>query len=72
MFDIELSVSPRAVSKEARLPFPKVDAAMCSPSGVRVTVGAQFYEYESPRLLAFSRIRPQPHKITLEMFGCDH
>ncbi|CAL8320242.1 unnamed protein product [Merluccius merluccius] len=72
MFEVELSATPRAVVKEARLPFPKVDAAMCSPSGVRVTVGAQFYEYESPRLLAFSRIRPQPHKITLEMFGCDH
>uniref|UniRef100_A0A8C5C128 Hemopexin-like n=1 Tax=Gadus morhua TaxID=8049 RepID=A0A8C5C128_GADMO len=72
MFDIELSVSPRAVVHEARLPFPKVDGAMCGPNGIRVFVGAEYFEYKTPKLLAYSRMRPQAHKITLEMFGCDH
>jgi len=72
MFDIDLSVTPRTVVKEARLPFPKVDAAMCGPSGIKVFVGAEYFEYETPMLLAYSRIKPEPHKVSLEMFGCDH
>ena len=72
MFDIELSATPRAVVHESRLPFPKVDGAMCGPNGIRVFVGPEYFEYKTPKLLAYSRMRPEPHKITLEMFGCDH
>lgn len=72
MFDIDLIASPKAVVKEARLPLPKVDAAMCSPRGIKVFVGAEYFEYKTPMLLAYSRIRPEPLKISLEMFGCDH
>ena len=72
MFDIDLSATPRAVVKEARLPYPKVDAAMCGPNGIKVFVGADYFEYETPMVLAFGRIRPEPHKVSLEMFGCDH
>ncbi|KAG9333418.1 hypothetical protein JZ751_012678 [Albula glossodonta] len=72
MLDIDLSATPRTVLKEWRLPFPKIDAGMCSADGVRVFVGAEYFHYETPMLLALSRIRPQPHKISLEMLGCDH
>jgi len=72
MFDIDLNASPRAVTKEVPLLFPKVDAAMCGPEGIKVFVGAEYYAYESLMLLVASRIRPEPHQVSLEMFGCDH
>ncbi|XP_036396350.1 hemopexin-like [Megalops cyprinoides] len=72
MRDVDLSATPRAVAKESHLPFPKIDAAMCGPDGVKVFVGPEYYQYETPMLLAFSRIRPEPHKISLELLGCDH
>ncbi|KAK6309530.1 hypothetical protein J4Q44_G00194110 [Coregonus suidteri] len=72
MFDIELTTTPRGVVMESRLPFPKVDAAVCSPDGIRVFVGADYFQYETPMLLANSRIVPEPHKTSLEMFGCGH
>ncbi|XP_062312189.1 hemopexin-like [Osmerus eperlanus] len=72
MFDIELTAVPRAVVKEAKLPFAKLDAAMCGPDGIKVFVDAEYFQYATPMLLAYSRIRPEPHKMSLDMFGCDH
>ncbi len=70
MYDVDLTVTPRVVQSDAMLPFPKVDAGMCGPEGVKIFIGEDFYHYESPRLLGFSRIRPQPHKIASEFLGC--
>uniref|UniRef100_A0A4W5KIL5 Hemopexin n=1 Tax=Hucho hucho TaxID=62062 RepID=A0A4W5KIL5_9TELE len=69
MFDIELATTPRGVVMESRLPFPKVDAAVCGPDGIRVFVGADYFQYETPMLLAYSKIMHEPHKTSLEMFG---
>ncbi|KAJ8358295.1 hypothetical protein AAFF_G00015900, partial [Aldrovandia affinis] len=72
MRDIDLSATPRTVMRETHLPFPKVDAALCGSDGVKVFVGSEYFHYNTPRLLACRRIRPQPHKVSLEMLGCDH
>ncbi|KAL6485038.1 hypothetical protein MHYP_G00070830 [Metynnis hypsauchen] len=72
MYDIDLNATPRTVQKDALLPFPRVDAGMCGPDGVKVFVGAHYFRYKSPMLLSHSRIRPRPQRISLELLGCDH
>nr|ARB08604.1 65 kDa warm temperature acclimation protein 2 [Chanos chanos] len=72
MYEIDLNATPRGVRKEAPLFFPKVDAASCGPDGVKVFVGPKYFHYESPMLFSASRIQPHPHKISLELLGCDH
>ncbi|KAG5833760.1 hypothetical protein ANANG_G00279300 [Anguilla anguilla] len=72
MLDIDLLATPRTVTKESLLPFPKIDAALCGPDGVKVFVGPVYFHYETPALLALSRIQPEPHKTSVEMLGCDH
>ncbi|XP_012697792.1 hemopexin-like [Clupea harengus] len=72
MYDIDLTVTPRVIDKEALLPFKKVNAGMCGPDGVKIFVDEDFYRYETPQVLAFSRIRPEPHKISREFLGCEH
>lgn len=71
MFDIDLEATPRAVKAEAPLPFPKIDAATCHTDGVKVFVGGEYYLYQSPTLLTTSKILPEPHKMSSEMFGCE-
>ncbi|KAB5523425.1 hypothetical protein PHYPO_G00152400 [Pangasianodon hypophthalmus] len=71
MLDIDLEATPRAVKSEAPLPFPKIDAATCHTDGVKVFVGGEYYLYQSPKLLATSKINPVPHKISSELFGCE-
>ncbi|XP_036413581.1 hemopexin [Colossoma macropomum] len=71
MIDIDLAVTPRAVKSEFPLPIANVDAAMCDADGVKVYVGAKYYLYQSPRVLAVSKIQPAPHKISPEKFGCE-
>lgn len=72
MYDIDLSATPRTVQNGVPLPFLKVDAAMCGPDGVKVFVGAQYFQYKSPFLLSSSRMLPKARKISLELLGCDH
>ncbi|KAL0985520.1 hypothetical protein UPYG_G00157950 [Umbra pygmaea] len=72
MFEIQMTSTPRVVVKDFLLPFPKVDATICSPKGIRVFLGANYVEFQSPKLLAFSRIKPLPHKTSQQMFGCGH
>ncbi|KAM6945313.1 hemopexin [Aplochiton taeniatus] len=71
MFEIDLTATPRAVVRDALLPIPKVDAALCGPDGVKVFSGSVYYKYESSRTLAFSRIAPEPLNITSAMLGCE-
>ncbi|KAM9454676.1 hemopexin [Clarias gariepinus] len=69
MLDIDLAATPRAVKVEAPLPFPKIDAATCNVEGVKVFVGEVYYQYQSPKELATSKINPLPHKLSSEIFG---
>lgn len=71
MLDIDLEATPRTVKAEAPLPFPKIDAATCHTDGVKVFVGGEYYLYQSPKLLATSKINPVPHKISSDLFGCE-
>ncbi|KAJ8004525.1 hypothetical protein DPEC_G00137180, partial [Dallia pectoralis] len=70
MFAIELTATPRVVVKEFLLPLSKYNAAVCTPKGIKVFVGGDYFEYQSPMLLAFSRIQPYPQKTSQKMFGC--
>uniref|UniRef100_A0A4W5NI76 Hemopexin n=1 Tax=Hucho hucho TaxID=62062 RepID=A0A4W5NI76_9TELE len=70
MYDIDLSATPRTVAREAPLPISGIEAGMCGPDGIKVFVGSEYYHYETPRILAFSRIRPEPKTITPDMMGC--
>ncbi|XP_014007262.1 hemopexin [Salmo salar] len=70
MQDIDLSATPRVVAREVPLPIAGIEAGMCGPDGVKVYVGSEYYHYESPRLLAFSKMSPEPKKITPDMMGC--
>ncbi|KAI1885207.1 hypothetical protein AGOR_G00217800 [Albula goreensis] len=69
---IDLSATPRSLVKEVSLPFSGIDAAMCGPEGVKVYVGAQYFEFDSPMVLSTGKIRPIPHEIPQQMLGCAH
>ncbi|XP_062865378.1 hemopexin [Trichomycterus rosablanca] len=71
MLDIDLEATPRLFKRESFLPFPKTDAATCSTDGVQLYVGAEYYKYQSPELLAMSKINPVPQKISSEKFACE-
>ncbi|XP_056144988.1 hemopexin-like [Lampris incognitus] len=74
VFDVDMKASPHVVSNERPLSplFKKVDAAMCGPDGVRVIVGNHFYHYESTMTMIASRMLPEQHRVSQELFGCDH
>ncbi|KAF7215369.1 hemopexin [Nothobranchius furzeri] len=73
IYDVDLSVTPRvATNKRPIAVFKKVDSAMCGPDGVKVIVGSHFYKFASPMLFVASRAMPQPHKVSRDLFGCDH
>uniref|UniRef100_A0A6Q2YTA2 Hemopexin n=1 Tax=Esox lucius TaxID=8010 RepID=A0A6Q2YTA2_ESOLU len=70
MRDIDLSATPRMVGSEFPLPLSGIEAGMCGPDGVKVFVGSNYYHYESPMILALSKLNPIPIKITPDIFGC--
>lgn len=70
---MELKSTPRVASNERPIAaFKKIDAAMCRPNGVSVFVGNHFYHFESTMLLVAGRALPEQHRVSLELFGCDH
>ncbi|XP_015219463.2 hemopexin [Lepisosteus oculatus] len=71
MLDVDLTATPRTVVKEWTLPYKHIDGAMCGADKVRVFVGPEYFEYESPRLLALGRIKPPPHKISVDLLKCE-
>ncbi|KAK7130370.1 hypothetical protein R3I93_019869 [Phoxinus phoxinus] len=71
MYEVDLAATPRVVKKEIPIPFPKIDAGLCDADGVKVFIGPEYYSYESPMILAMSRIKPIPQKISPEKFGCE-
>ncbi|XP_005945068.1 hemopexin [Haplochromis burtoni] len=73
MYDVELKVTPRKAGNERPIgPFKRVDTAMCGPGGVKVIIGNHFYHFDSTKLLSSARSLPEQHKVSLELFGCDH
>uniref|UniRef100_A0A3Q2QQR3 Hemopexin n=1 Tax=Fundulus heteroclitus TaxID=8078 RepID=A0A3Q2QQR3_FUNHE len=73
MYDVDMSVTPRVPANQRPISlFKKVDAAMCGPGGVKVISGSHFYHFDSVMLLAASRALPEQHRVSLELFGCDH
>ncbi|XP_070786476.1 hemopexin [Enoplosus armatus] len=68
--DVDLTATPRVVTRDVSLPLSDIDAALCSPEGVKVFKGSQYYQYESALTLAASRIAPVPLNITSALMGC--
>ncbi|KAK5622901.1 hypothetical protein CRENBAI_022702 [Crenichthys baileyi] len=73
IYDVDMSATPRAPSNKRPISLlNKVDAAMCGPGGVKVIRGNHFYHFDSVMLFVASRALPEQHKVSLELFGCDH
>lgn len=45
---------------------------MCSAVGLKVIVGNHFYHFESPMIMSAAKALPEQHRVSLELFGCDH
>lgn len=45
---------------------------MCGPKGVTVVIGNHYYIYDTPTIMMKSKIMPEQHKVSQELFGCDH
>lgn len=73
IYDVELKNSPRVPEKEKTMAlFQKVDAAKCDKNGIRVIVGNHFYRFDSTALLVGAKALPDQHRVSMELFGCDH
>ncbi|MEQ2196966.1 hypothetical protein XENOCAPTIV_019533 [Xenoophorus captivus] len=73
IYDVDMSATPRAPSNKRPISvLNQVDAAMCGPGGVKVIRGNHFYHFDSVMLFVASRALPEQHKVSLELFGCDH
>uniref|UniRef100_A0A3Q1ENM3 Hemopexin n=1 Tax=Acanthochromis polyacanthus TaxID=80966 RepID=A0A3Q1ENM3_9TELE len=72
MRDVDLTATPRTITREAPLPsaLSDIDAALCGQDGVKVFKGSQFYLYGSPMILVTGRIIVAPQSITSAMMGC--
>uniref|UniRef100_A0A3Q1HXU4 Hemopexin n=1 Tax=Anabas testudineus TaxID=64144 RepID=A0A3Q1HXU4_ANATE len=68
--DIDLTATPRVVTRDLLLPLSDIDGGLCDSQGVNVFKGSQFYHYESVSTLALSRIAPVPQNINSAMMGC--
>ncbi|KAM4560500.1 hemopexin [Odontesthes bonariensis] len=71
MHYVDLTATPRVVTKNVPLPMSDIDAALCGSDGIKLFKGSQYYNYESPMILAMGRIAPMPQMITSEMMGCE-
>nr|QKE53087.1 wap65-1 [Micropterus salmoides]QKE53089.1 wap65-1 [Micropterus salmoides] len=73
IYDVELKVTPRAAKNQRPISlFKKVDAALCGPEGLKVIVGNHFYNFNSTMQFVASRALPEQHRVSMELFGCDH
>lgn len=70
MRDVDLTATPRVITQDVPLPLSDLDAGLCGPDGIKIFKGSQYYLYESPMVLAMSRIAPYAQNITSEMMGC--
>lgn len=70
MRDVVLTATPRSIARNVPLPLVDIDAGLCGADGIKLFKGSQYYLYESPLILAMSRIAPTPANITSAMMGC--
>ncbi|XP_037097866.1 hemopexin [Syngnathus acus] len=70
LYDIDLSATPRIVTKDYPLPISDIDAALCDSKGVYVFKGPSYYHYETAFTLGMARIAPVAESITPDMMGC--
>lgn len=68
---VDLTATPRAETQVVPMPLSDIDAARCSAEGIHLFKGSQYYNYESPMMLALSKIAPVPQNITKAMIGCE-
>ncbi|KAK5847683.1 hypothetical protein PBY51_016791 [Eleginops maclovinus] len=68
---VDLTATPRAVTRTMPMSLSNIDAAMCSAEGIHVFKGPTYYQYQSAMILAVSRIAPEPHNVTKAMMGCE-
>lgn len=73
VYDVDLKATPRVPVKEGSITqFKRIDTAMCGPKGVTVVIGNHYYIYESPMIMMMAKIIPEQHRVSQELFGCDH
>ncbi|CAL8267455.1 unnamed protein product [Lota lota] len=73
VYEVNMTTSlPRKPVEDGHLTFKKVDAAMCVSKGVNLIVGNHFYHYESSKVMLHARFLPKQHRVSRELFGCDH
>ncbi|CAG5933645.1 unnamed protein product [Menidia menidia] len=71
MRSVDLTATPRVVTQEVPLPVSGIDAGLCGSEGIKLFKGPQYYQYDSPMILAMGRIAVQLQKISAEMMGYD-
>lgn len=73
IYDVDMNSSPRVAKNERPIAlFQSMDAALCSSKGVYVVKGNHFYHFESVMLMVAGRALPEQHRVSVEMFGCEH
>uniref|UniRef100_A0A8C5G6T5 Hemopexin n=1 Tax=Gouania willdenowi TaxID=441366 RepID=A0A8C5G6T5_GOUWI len=73
IYNVDMKASPRAATGKGKLLLlSKVNAAMCGPEGLKVIVGNNYYRYNSTMLFVAGRALPEQHRVSQELFGCDH
>ncbi|CAL8406795.1 unnamed protein product [Arctogadus glacialis] len=70
MKDVDLSATPRTVTKATTLRHDKVDAALCGPGGLKLFVGSTYYEYSATGGLGAGQVGSLPSPITPSMMAC--
>ncbi|CAL8289148.1 unnamed protein product [Lota lota] len=70
MLDVDLSATPRTVTKVKRLLTTKVDAALCGPDDVKLFVGHTYYKYNNATAIVHNQFLPRPYLITPSMMAC--
>lgn len=73
IYDVAMDSSPRVAENERPIAlFESMDAAFCDSKGLYVVKGTHFYHFESVMLMVAGRGLPEQHRVSVEMFGCDH
>ncbi|KAG7244999.1 hypothetical protein INR49_023565 [Caranx melampygus] len=73
ILDVDLRASPRVVGNTHTTDvFKRVDAAMCDATGVKLLIDSYFYHFASPMEMVAAKALPEKHKISRELFGCNH
>ncbi|XP_063069874.1 hemopexin-like isoform X1 [Engraulis encrasicolus] len=73
IYNVDVTFNPMEsmLSTDYLLPFPKVDAAICGPEGLKIFIGEDFYQYLSPSQIGLKRICPvQYDLLPTEFLSC--